>query len=112
MIFLCPYLHCKALKTAMYKCYMNSIIIIIIMIIIISFKVRLQYQSFDDNGGNSIIIQMCMLRSGSKLLSQTKVSKLILGIFCTFYGTLPKNKNYISGILGRMEIDFTFNSSP
>lgn len=78
----------------------------------ISFKLRLQYQSFDDNGGNSFIIQMCMLRRGSKLLSKTKVSKLIFGIFCTFYGNLPKNKNYISRILGRMEIDFNFNSSP
>ena len=32
MIFLCPFLHCKALKTAMYKRYINSIIIIIIII--------------------------------------------------------------------------------
>ena len=32
MIFLCPFLHCKALRTAMYKCYINSIIIIIIII--------------------------------------------------------------------------------
>ena len=31
MIFLCPFLHCKALRTAMYKRYINSIIIIIIM---------------------------------------------------------------------------------
>ena len=30
MIFLCPFLHCKALRTVMYKCYINSIIIIII----------------------------------------------------------------------------------
>ena len=29
MIFLCPFLHCKALRTAMYKGYINSIIIII-----------------------------------------------------------------------------------
>ena len=30
MIFLCPFLHyCKALRTVMYKCYINSIIIII-----------------------------------------------------------------------------------
>ena len=29
MIFLCPFLHCKALRTAMYKRYINSIIIII-----------------------------------------------------------------------------------
>ena len=36
MIFLCPFLHCKALRTAMYKRYINSIIIIIIIIIIIS----------------------------------------------------------------------------
>ena len=35
MIFLCPFLHCKALRTAMYKRYINSIIIIIIIIIII-----------------------------------------------------------------------------
>ena len=35
MIFLCPFLHCKALRTAMYKCYINSIIIIIVIIIII-----------------------------------------------------------------------------
>ena len=26
MIFLCPFLHCKALKTAMYKRYINFII--------------------------------------------------------------------------------------
>ena len=32
MIFLCPFLHCKALRTAMYKRYINSIIIIIIII--------------------------------------------------------------------------------
>ena len=32
---LCPFLHCKALRTAMYKRYINSIIIIIIIIIII-----------------------------------------------------------------------------
>ena len=30
MIFLCPFLHCKALRTAMYKSEINSIIIIII----------------------------------------------------------------------------------
>ena len=35
MIFLCPFLHCKALRTEMYKRYINSIIIIIIIIIII-----------------------------------------------------------------------------
>ena len=35
MIFLCPFLHCKALRTAMYERYINSIIIIIIIIIII-----------------------------------------------------------------------------
>jgi len=29
MIFSCPFLHCKALRTAMYKRYINSIIIII-----------------------------------------------------------------------------------
>ena len=28
MIFLCPFLHCKVLRTAMYKHYINSIIII------------------------------------------------------------------------------------
>ena len=33
MIFLCPFLHRKALRTAMYKRYINSIIIIIIIII-------------------------------------------------------------------------------
>ena len=33
MIFLCPFLHCKALRTAMHKRYINSIIIIIIIII-------------------------------------------------------------------------------
>ena len=32
MIFLCPFLHCKALRTATYKRYINSIIIIIIII--------------------------------------------------------------------------------
>ena len=31
MIFLCPFLYCKALRTAMYKRYINSIIIIIII---------------------------------------------------------------------------------
>ena len=31
MIFLCPFLHCKALRIAMSKCYINSIIIIIII---------------------------------------------------------------------------------
>ena len=31
MIFLCPFLHCKALRTAMYKRYINSIITIIII---------------------------------------------------------------------------------
>ena len=35
MIFLCPFLHCKALRTAMYERYINSIIVIIIIIIII-----------------------------------------------------------------------------
>ena len=30
MIFLCSFLHCKALRTAMYKRYINSIVIIII----------------------------------------------------------------------------------
>ena len=39
MIFLCPSFHCKALRTAMYKSYINSIIIIIIIIIIITFFV-------------------------------------------------------------------------
>ena len=31
MIILCPFLHCKALRTAMYKPYVNSIIIITII---------------------------------------------------------------------------------
>ena len=31
MIFLRPFLHCKVLRTAMYKRYINSIIIIIII---------------------------------------------------------------------------------
>ena len=35
MIFLCSFLHCKALRTVMYKGYINSIIIIIIIIIIV-----------------------------------------------------------------------------
>ena len=35
---LCPFLHCKALRTAMYKRYINSIIIIIIIIIILLTK--------------------------------------------------------------------------
>ena len=35
MIFVCPFVHCKALRTAMYKRYINSIIITIIIIIII-----------------------------------------------------------------------------
>ena len=35
---LCPFLHCKALRTAMYKRYINSIIIIIIIIIIKKIK--------------------------------------------------------------------------
>ena len=35
MIFLCPFLHCKALRIAMYKRYINSTIIIIIIIIIV-----------------------------------------------------------------------------
>ena len=39
MIFLCPFLHCKVLRTQMYKRYINSIIIIII-IIIKFFKVK------------------------------------------------------------------------
>ena len=37
MIFLCPFLHCKALRTAMYERYINSIIIIIIIIIMLLF---------------------------------------------------------------------------
>ena len=32
MIFLCPFVHCKELRTVMYKRYINSIIIIIIII--------------------------------------------------------------------------------
>ena len=35
MIFLCPFSHCKALKTTMYKRYINFIIIIIIVIIML-----------------------------------------------------------------------------
>ena len=31
MSLLCPFLHCKALRTAVYKRYINSIIIIIII---------------------------------------------------------------------------------
>ena len=38
MIFLCPFLPCKAFRTAMYKRYINSIIIIIIIIIILLFS--------------------------------------------------------------------------
>ena len=36
MIFLCPFLHCKALRTAMYKRYINSIIIIITVMVLTS----------------------------------------------------------------------------
>ena len=43
MIFLCPFLHCKALRTAMYKRYINSIIIIIIIIINLKKKTDAQY---------------------------------------------------------------------
>ena len=32
-VFLCPFLHCKALRAAMYKRYISSIIIIIITIL-------------------------------------------------------------------------------
>ena len=32
MIFVCPFLHCRALRTAMYTRYVNSIIISIIII--------------------------------------------------------------------------------
>ena len=35
MIFLCPFLHCKALRTAMYKRYINSIIIILLLLLIL-----------------------------------------------------------------------------
>ena len=42
MIFLCPFLHCKALRTAMYKRYINAIIIIIIIIIIITYNLGRQ----------------------------------------------------------------------
>ena len=35
-IFLCPFLHCKALRTAMYKRYINSIIIIITVMVLTS----------------------------------------------------------------------------
>ena len=38
MIFLCAFLHCKALRTAMYERYINSIIVIIIIIIILLFS--------------------------------------------------------------------------
>ena len=38
-IFLCPFLQCKALRTVMYKRYINSIIIIII----IALKVVIYY---------------------------------------------------------------------
>ena len=31
MIFLCPFLHCKVLRTAMYKRYINSIIIRLVL---------------------------------------------------------------------------------
>ena len=41
MIFLCPFLHCKALRTAMYKRYINSIIIIIIIIRCLSKNISL-----------------------------------------------------------------------
>ena len=33
MIFLCPFLHCKALRTVMYKRYVKSIIIIIVIMV-------------------------------------------------------------------------------
>ena len=35
LILLCPFLHCKAIRTAMYKRYINSTIVIIIITIII-----------------------------------------------------------------------------
>ena len=41
MIFLCSFLHCKALRTAMYKRYINSIIIIIIIIRCLSKNISL-----------------------------------------------------------------------
>ena len=43
MIFLCPFLHCKALRTAMYKRYINSIIIIIFFFIIIIIIIIIMY---------------------------------------------------------------------
>ena len=45
MIFLCPFLHCKALRTAMYKRYINSIIIIIIIIIKETWSLAAHHQS-------------------------------------------------------------------
>ena len=42
VIFLCPFLHCKALRTATYKRYINSIIIIIIIIIALEMNLRLE----------------------------------------------------------------------
>ena len=46
MIFLCPFLHCKALRTVMYKRYINSIIIIIIIIIILILYYLLLFRAF------------------------------------------------------------------
>ena len=42
VIFLCPFLHCKALRAATYKRYINSIIIIIIIIIALEMNLRLE----------------------------------------------------------------------
>ena len=39
MIFLCPFLHCKALRTAMYKRYINYTIIIITKLSIITWAI-------------------------------------------------------------------------
>ena len=56
MVFLCPYLHCKAPITAMYKRDINSIIIIIIIIIIMFNK------SIDhENGLICFLFIMCTI---------------------------------------------------
>ena len=41
MIFLCPFLHCKVLRTAMYKRYINSIIIIIITVMVLTSTMKM-----------------------------------------------------------------------
>ena len=56
MVFLCPYLHCKAPRTAMYKRDINSIIIIIIIIIMMFNK------SIDhENGLICFLFIMCTI---------------------------------------------------